>query len=386
VIRLGTIWGGAVAKRRTEADPGPPRVTKQGSDREPSAASWGTSFGREEIEAAVVKLFCDGVPVAQIAGQIGRDFKIEMTREAPWRILGEAARDRRFRYSPRSEYHLADRIKEAYPSVHGAELEIVNTAVVEDVARVGAERLLKLVCQHNQMNLRNNAPSEVHVGFAGGRCLRLVADEFARLLTQKAERLPRTIYIHAMIAGFNMMDPTLNPLFFFSSFTNAQLLVETRFVGMFAPGIVSNEKYDEYRKDREVSEAFEESKKLNIIVTSAGNWDDAHTGFKSFCDEQTRVLLENNGCIGDLMWHPLFPRGVGVETEYRALTLRDPDELPAFIDGGGDVLLVLGPCSKCYSPKSRILGRLLEQEPRLVTRFVVDSRSARGLFEAGAPA
>jgi hypothetical protein len=346
-----------------------------------------SSADRAEIEAAVVKYFCDGVAVSQIARLIREGFGIEMTREAPWRVLGEAARDGRFRYLPRSESSLADRIKERFRTVRDAELEVVNTSVVEDVARVGAERLLKLVCQHNRMNLRTGAPAEVHVGFAGGRCLRLVAEEFARQLTRKHDLLPETIYVHAMIAGFNSMDPTLNPLFFFSSFVNGHLQVETRFVGMFAPGIVSNQKYHEYRENSEISMAFDESRKLNIIVTSASEWDDEHSAFKGLCDADTRGLLESSGCIGDMMWHPLFPRGNSAQMAYRLLILKDIEELPGFIAGGGDVLLVLGPCSKCYRPKSRVLERLLEQDPRLVTHFVVDSRSAKGLLRApGEPA
>jgi len=377
-----SLWDIVVAKKRANGSPEPSRPVEQVRGANPGVSARAPTADRAEIEAAVVKHFCDGVAVSQIAQLIRERFGIAMTREAPWRVLGEAARDGRFRYLPRSESSLADRIKERFSPIREAELEVVNTSVVEDVARVGAERLLKLVCQHNRMNLKVGAAPEVHVGFAGGRCLRLVAEEFARLLTRKHESLPETIYVHAMIAGFNSMDPTLNPLFFFSSFVDGHLQVETKFMGMFAPGIVSDEKYNVYRQERDISAAFEESKKLNIIVTSASEWEDEHSAFKGLCDAEMRALLDSSGCIGDIMWHPLFPAGKSAQLAYRLLTLKDLEELPGFIHAGGDVLLVLGPCSKCFRPKSKVLERLLEQKRRVVTHFVVDSRSAKGLFRA----
>jgi hypothetical protein len=40
---------------------------------------------------------------------------------------------------------------------------------------------------------------------------------------------------------------------------------------------------------------------------------------------------------------------------------------------------VIGPCGRCNQPKHMILHSILNYEPRLITRLIVDSRTARGL-------
>jgi hypothetical protein len=92
-------------------------------------------------------------------------------------------------------------------------------------------------------------------------------------------------------------------------------------------------------------------------------------------------LLNQAGCLGDMMWRPLGPKGpLELQTEIRAMTLMELSELPRFIKRRGRVLLLLGPCGSCAGPKTDVLNAILRSEQPLVTDVVADSRSAGGLI------
>ena len=63
-----------------------------------------------------------------------------------------------------------------------------------------------------------------------------------------------------------------------------------------------------------------------------------------------------------------------------ALTLLKPGELHGFVKKGLRVLLVLGPCGICHTPKTKILEALLHLKDKVFTHLVVDSMTAKGLF------
>ena len=65
----------------------------------------------------------------------------------------------------------------------------------------------------------------------------------------------------------------------------------------------------------------------------------------------------------------------------RAVTLMELSDLPDFIKRGKQVLLLVGPCGQCGGPKEEVLESVLTHKRKLITHLVVDSRSARGLFE-----
>ena len=52
-----------------------------------------------------------------------------------------------------------------------------------------------------------------------------------------------------------------------------------------------------------------------------------------------------------------------------------------FIREGQHVLLMLGSCGKCKTPKGNILHTILNQKEKLVSHLVVDSRTAGELVE-----
>jgi hypothetical protein len=69
--------------------------------------------------------------------------------------------------------------------------------------------------------------------------------------------------------------------------------------------------------------------------------------------------------------------------DMRAMTLMELSDLPGFIsDKGKHVLLALGPCGVCKTPKGNILRAILDQDPHLISHLVVDSRTACEVFKS----
>lgn len=78
----------------------------------------------------------------------------------------------------------------------------------------------------------------VHIGFAGGRLLRLVAKNLAELLQTPSSQNPRKLAFHAMVAALNEDDFESDPNNFSSYFLQKPLLLDISFVPIAAPGIV----------------------------------------------------------------------------------------------------------------------------------------------------
>jgi NMD protein affecting ribosome stability and mRNA decay len=94
--------------------------------------------------------------------------------------------------------------------------------------------------------------------------------------------------------------------------------------------------------------------------------------------------LEKEGCLGDMLWQPIGPRGpFELDTQIRAMTIMKLSEVAKLIEEKRvQVLLVAAPCATCHRPKTEVLKAILEHERRLVTHLTVDSRSARSLIAA----
>lgn len=363
---------------------------------------------RDAVIAAVCKYFCEGAPVSQIRDLVNRQFGMHLNREEPWQFLAYAAQQGRLRYLAPLEQALSDRVREAYPGLK--QVAVLRTAVIEDVAFRAAQMLLELVQEHCRRARvrhpqvppvkarlsRSGSPEQVpraqqqaattgqpgenalHIGFGGGRALRLVAKAFSELLSQKpAEELPSQIVFHAMVGGFNLEDPTTDPNAFFTFFVNNPAIpVKITFVGLPAPMIVETEQMDDLFRLEEVKKAYGRRGELDIIATSAGNFEDEHSRLRKHLrgSGQSLRALENAGCIGDLLWRPLGLGGaIQARTQTRLMTLiRELAEVGDLVQNGVDVLLVAGPCPECNRSKSKIVQAILDLEPRLVTHLVLD--------------
>lgn len=361
------------ARRRPPTRPNA-RPTHRRSSAPSAKMPW-NELDREEKIALVCRLFCAGEKPSAIAERIQKDYAPnKFTRQSVHRMLRKAAEKGRFRFAPRASFVLSDKLRQRYQWLAG--VEVVHTNDFEDVAYQGAQTLIRLL-----QDIGRSSRQEVHVGFAGGHAMHRLAQIFAQLLDESDEDLPETLVLHALVAGFDVRDPTTDPNTFFTLFNN-RTSVNTRYeyVGLRTPPVVRADEYDTLRNSEGIKESYDRAGDLDIIVTSAADWTDEHSNFHQYMERSAGCaeMLVKGGCIGDMLWLPVGPHGpLNVQTKIRSMTLIELGELPSFMEKGKHVLLVLGPCAMCRRTKSRVLSAILASEQKLISHLVVDTRSVK---------
>ena len=329
-----------------------------------------------EVLSAVCKHFCKGRTASEIVKAMRAEGVEDIRREDPYQFISYAASRGWIRFVAPHEHSLREQIKKRCGWLK--DVEVVHSAVFEDVAYHGAAMLIEMLQQYRL------SKKEVHIGFAGGHAMRKLAWAFAQLLREPTDGLPETVMFHSMVAGFDVYDPTTDPNAFFTYFLpDPAMQVKTGFVGLHAPAVVRTKQFAELRELEGIEECYAASKDLDIVVTSASIWTDQHCLLRKYMDKSKKslVALKDAKCIGDMLWRPLARGGpIEIETEIRAMTLMELGDLPAFVAAGKQVLLALGPCSGCGMPKGEILDAVLGMKPPLITHLVVDSLSARRVF------
>jgi DNA-binding transcriptional regulator LsrR (DeoR family) len=323
--------------------------------------------------------FChDGLRPTDIKARLKQEHGIEITREAVYPQILEAAARGWIRFTPPQQIDLYHKIKEdRYSWLQG--LSVVPTARSKEVSFRGAKMLLEMLQQHF-------ADEVVHIGFSGGHSVRLLAQRFSQLLRESVEHLPREIVFHAMVAGFDVSEPTTDPNAFFTYFVDDHASpVKTSFVSFYAPAMARAEIIEELRGEAGIREAYERAKEIDIIVTSTSCWADEHCMFGRYLDlaSESMAELEEVGCVGDILWQPLGRDGpIDVETSVRAMTVMDLNKVSEFVADKKLVLLIAGPCGMCHQAKTDVVKAILDQPKRIITHLVIDSGCARALLSA----
>lgn len=370
------------------ADTGPmPRPTgkRSGSGKKRRTFTMGTDT-LEWIEAVSLacRYHCAGWTAAEIKTQMDEKHGIKLRREDPYLMIWWAAANEMIQFVPQLEHNLGRCIRKLHPALD--DVEVVQTYFFDDVADRGAAMLLRLVQKHHRAN---PFESEVHVGFAGGYSMWKLARAFAQLLKSPVENLPKTLVFHSLVSSFDPQDPRTDPNAFALYFmTGRESLIETRFVGMPAPGVLHECQVGDLKELPGIRSAYDARHEIDIIATSASLWSDHDSMlYKHMKASDTSFnALQDAGCIGDLLWRPIGSEGpIEITTEMRAMTLFELSELPELIRSGKHVLLVLGPCGGCNRPKGEILQAILDAEEPLISHLVVDTRSARELYQGAGP-
>jgi DNA-binding transcriptional regulator LsrR (DeoR family) len=231
---------------------------------------------------------------------------------------------------------------------------------------------------------------EYHIAFAGGRCLRELAKEFAQLLRrpEPIPHLPEKITFHAMVGGFTDRKTETDPNFFFPYFVVEGMRVETELVALYVPGLLTGGQIEQLRKMKLklIDDAWDMKRHVDLIITSAGHWADEHSTCQTLlrCYKESHDRLKAAKPVGDVCWQPYGQDGpielANDRDLYQAMVLFKLKELPRFITQGKQVLLVLGPCGMCNQPKHMILAAILRYHQPLITQLVVDSQTARNLI------
>jgi len=337
-----------------------------------------------EIILIVSELYLGGLSCSEIVAWMQQHYKLKISRRTPMKCLRLARQRGWLKVYPPGYLKLSNDIKKQYGWLEG--LDVVRTPTSQHVALRGAVVLRRLVKKHAFVN---EGKRQVHIGMTGGGQMRHLASEFVQLLCEPAEDWPEEVVIHAMVSGVRLEDPTTDPKAMFLSLCREypDLQVKLSVVGFPGPGLVDSGQIDVagLKGWDEIQRVIAEANRLDIIVTSAGNWKDDHCVYSQTMKNShaDRVKLEAAGIVGDYFYWPFNQQGaIAAETRLSVMTLLELGHLPEFIAAGKKVLFLLGPCDECDKPKPAILRVLLDQPEHLFTHLVVDSRSARHAFQA----
>ena len=335
-----------------------------------------------ELMAFVVQRLCTGMRPSQIYREILKAFpklKDKVNRETPMNLVLFAASKGYMQFQAPFKNQLGRMLAHESGWSDGT-ISVVHSRELEHLARATAKELLKQIRGFRSFgNLR-----VVHIGFAGGRLLRLVAKNLADLLQTPSSQNPDKLVFHAMVAAFNEDEFESDPNNFISYFLQKPLPVDISFIPIAAPGIVEVKHRKELRKFREIEGVYQAAKKLNIVVSSGGDWMDAHSTTQAYLqevDQSDFEALREYPAIGDLLWQPLSAEGPidmdNGDFTFRPNTLMNLNELHSAIEERGlRVLLALGTCGRCGKPKGNLLNTILGLEERLVTDVVTNSPTA----------
>ncbi|UCH83232.1 MAG: hypothetical protein JSW50_12315, partial [Candidatus Latescibacterota bacterium] len=151
-----------------------------------------------ELVSAVMESLVLGNPVKQIRKDMIKKFGEERapSRQKIHTIIHFAGANEYLQYHAPAETDLADEIYQEFNFLD--EVNVVNTTLSSDVARVAARALLRLV---KKFHTTNPEKTEVHIGYAAGQSMLRLARSFARLLWYEQSDLPERIVFHAMLSG-----------------------------------------------------------------------------------------------------------------------------------------------------------------------------------------
>lgn len=332
-----------------------------------------------ELTTAICDWFCQGEKPSDLPAMVKDRFGYTISRERPYAILRAAALMGWLTFDAPLEYRLGQHLERKYIWLERA--DIVQSTRFRDVGVRAARTLLDLVRKKSYELQVAGADRIVHIGLAGGRSTRVVAEEFSKLLRKPSTDLPEAIVLHSMSTGAQADDPTTDPNTFFNYFVpDSGLIVEVGFNALHGPLMPDQAMLQRLNKTSEVREARTEGEKIHIVVTAAASWARNSSQFKKNMDKYGESVreLERLGCVADCCWQPLSKHGpIDEDTAFRAMTLITLKEMAQRIaEQQIKVLLVLGPTS-AGEPRDDVLKVMLGIEPCLFTHLVADLETSR---------
>ena len=384
---------------RTPATPATGTRSERGAEARPTGNSPLTS--REKFAAVLAELREGTDTIASAVKNLQEKFPgIQLTREEVYRLLRLGLTEGYISLEPDRDSKTEDQLKLNF-GLTG--VTIVPSVYFPDIAMRAARYILELIGVYMRPPYQK---SKVGIGFASGFSISHVARALATLLLETGVELPSEISFHALSVGFNPEFLREDPNFFMSAFeplsdelrrrelkteTGSQDWKRVRFMGLYAPSIISTRQLDSIRKEMwGVKEAVAAAPEIDIVVTSASDFDDTGSTLSEFYKERPEEakLLEKAGIVGHLLYLPLANEGpiAANKHEFILPTIWTLEQLHEIIEKpdsrrqhAARVVLVAGP-TKERKPK-QILYTILRQKKRLVTDLVTDERNGRNILK-----
>jgi DNA-binding transcriptional regulator LsrR (DeoR family) len=346
---------------------------------------YGPGIDYAEVVPVVCRYLFQGLSPSRIVELMEERYGIKMTREVPYKMLHYAIGRGLIKFvEPPAEDHLGRKLRDKYLWLK--DIEVVQSIDLIDVTYRAALMLMKIL---RNFYLPPYSKNEVHIGFSGGYATWKVVEKLAELLKESAGELPSTVVFHALGATAFDIEMSLSQFRVFTINTNIidserETPIKIQFVDFPAPPIIHPEQKSDFLQLPILKDAAEQITNLDIILNSASSIEDAHSILhKNYYNTEQLI---RDGCVGDMLWLPLSHSGPIEQSrengyEYRPMTLIELNDLPKYIEQGTKVLLVLGPCGGCNTPKADILDAILNLKEHFITHLVVDSSTVKCLFE-----
>lgn len=340
----------------------------------------------DRVACLVADLFIQGHSPAKIADVLEKNYGLKMSREAPYRYLTYCTRRGYLRFVPPANTVLADQLRRRFPAL--LQVDVADTDTSDGVLERAAEMVLDLIRAKASRGKRS-----VRIGCAGGGSMAVLVRKLSELLSQPQLPLPEEVVFQNLVAGFDLTDPTSNPIRFLAQVHGLKPSgVNVKCQLLEAPALVHPQQRSELLKLLGIENAAAMALKCDIIVTSCGGIDDEHQMLSKYYPRKGRIMdfLKERRCVGDMLWLPLCEDGpfrfeALTEKEqqlvnYRTMSLIELTQLPELIRGGTDVVMAVGPCPGCLltqpPTKGPILRAILNQVEALVTHLVTNTEIA----------
>jgi putative sugar-binding domain-containing protein len=382
----------------THAQPGkqsdgtPADKKRHGASSTPPPEADGYSMASlkdNHLSGLICTMLTEGLDTAEIREVLRNKHKIWISPNAVYRHFKKEAKRGRFSYNPPAHEALRTDVMKCFPGLH---VEVVDTTDTKAVTKRGAEMLGLIVKETRAEKLAKGEEGSVHMGLSGGQTLRLLSEHFSEHLVQTYGNLdgklpkdfPPELHLHALVAGLDVRDPTIEPnaMFTHLHLTN-RVPIEMKFVGWSSPLAVTPEAYDLMMRVPSTETSIREAQKIDIVVTGMGVWEDSNCILHRCMSPSPKAMeqLRKAGVRGDLMCQPICKDGPILKpTAIQTMTALKLLDLSRLIHKKGKVLLAVGPCQSGKT-KAEVLRLILSFKTKLVTHLVLDSKTAKELVE-----
>jgi DNA-binding transcriptional regulator LsrR (DeoR family) len=339
-----------------------------------------------DLIGRVCHFFSQGLKPAKIGRAMDDTYGVKISTQRVYDLIGEAAEKKWITVAVPQNNPASEAIWKRFRLER---VDVTFTTFIDEVASRAACVLLDLIKE-----LKVQKHNVVRIGFSGGHTMRRVFQTLTELLVVPSGALPQEVSFHALVAGFDIGAVGSDPTAFFTYLAGKDPACTTHFYLLHAPPIIPPGQLEATFELPTVKKARKNAQKLDIIVTSAAVFSHDHSQLRRYYHEhspETLGQLEQDGCIGDMLWLPLGREGP-IDTSnhpFRALTLIDLEQFPGHIDEGHKVLLVMGRCADpvkldCNASKADVLNAILHYRRKFLTHLVLDNKTAQELMEKNA--
>jgi predicted Zn-ribbon and HTH transcriptional regulator len=369
----------------------------------------------DDLVFRVAELFCtragdEELTTAEIADRGNEQFfkgqALKLTRESIYEVISEARARKFLQLVPPPERGLAERVAKTFG--HSADqIHVVNVENKESncfVAAAAAERVYAIVNElarqggltrepdpaaPKRRSKTEEEPAGIGLGLGPGRATLDFSRHLGDLFRNSENEVK--LRLTAIAAGCPADEPDHAPASYFALYPPS---CTTARIGLFAQTLMPCKMFnsERFRGGTGFHEALLEklSDRIDIIVTSMGDFDDEHDLLRRFMTATDRSKQEHqhvlDTCVGSVQYRPHTTTGPYKErspSESRAVTLFELEEFVRFASRDGKhVVLIARQCGRCGKVHAEALRPLLTvPKLKVWSEIVMDSLTALQLLE-----